>query len=119
MSNNPSSTDQNALYIAELEAQLREVNARLVEARKAEKRDFLQTVAGNVQALGISEDELMIAAGFKKPTQERAPAKYYDPNSGKKWSGRGPRPQWLRDKNLDEYLIDRAGQAPQPWWPGE
>ncbi|WP_186258933.1 H-NS family nucleoid-associated regulatory protein [Burkholderia gladioli] len=126
MSNNPQSLDQvplvatdDAPTIADLEAQLREINARLGEARKAERRNFLQAVAENVSALGISQDELLIAAGFKKPALVRAPAKYYDPNTGKQWSGRGPRPQWLQGKNLDEFLIDRAMQAPQPWWPGE
>lgn len=126
MSNNPQALDQRATVtaddvpiIADLESQLREINVRLGEARKAEKRAFLQAVVDNVPALGISQDELLIAAGFKKPAPVRAPAKYYDPNTGKKWSGRGPRPRWLQGENLDEFLIDRAAPAPQPWWPGE
>ncbi|WP_241766993.1 H-NS family nucleoid-associated regulatory protein [Burkholderia glumae] len=46
----------------------------------------------------------------------RSPAKYYDSNTGKQWSGRGLRPQW---QDLDEFLANRERQAPQPWWPGE
>jgi DNA-binding protein H-NS len=116
---NPAVAVDDAPTIADLETQLREINVRLSEARKAEKRAFLQAVMDNVPALGISQDELLIAAGFKKPAPVRAPAKYYDPNTGKQWSGRGPRPQWLQGKNLNDFLIDRAGQVPQPWWPGE
>lgn len=28
--------------------------------------------------------------------------------------GKGPRPNWLVSKNLDDYLIR---EAPKPWWP--
>ncbi|MGS1047390.1 H-NS histone family protein [Burkholderia glumae] len=105
--------------LSELQSQLRDLNIKLGEARVAEKRALLDVVKEQAQALGITQDELLIAAGFKKMKSGRAPAKYYDPNSGKKWSGRGPKPKWLQDKNLDDYLVDRDRPDPQPWWPGE
>lgn len=103
------------MELKELQAQLRELNTQIADARSQERRAWLSTVKERVEALGVSQDELLQAAGFLK-THKRAAAKYYDPTSGKKWSGKGPRPKWLVGKNLDAYLIDRAGMA---WWPGE
>ncbi|WP_080410147.1 H-NS family nucleoid-associated regulatory protein [Burkholderia ubonensis] len=59
-------------------------------------------VQERVVLYGITEDELLRAAGFRK--------------SLKQWSGFGPRPKWLEGKNLDDYLVERAAK---PWWPGE
>ncbi|WAG17933.1 H-NS histone family protein (plasmid) [Burkholderia gladioli] len=105
--------------ITELQSQLRDINIQLADARVEEKRALLAAVKEHAQSLGITQDELLIAAGFKKPKHRRAPAKYYDPSSGNKWSGRGPKPKWLQDKNLDDYLIDQNRPEPQAWWPGE
>ncbi len=112
------STDPNDMLtdIEALQAQLREVNARLAEVKRDEKRAALDAIREQVALYGISEEELLLAAGFRKPRKRRAAAKYYDPSTGKEWSGFGPRPKWLVGKNLDDYRVDRA---PKPWWPGE
>ncbi|OJB08143.1 histone [Burkholderia ubonensis] len=99
-----------------LQAQLRELNIRLSDVKADEKQALLATIQEGVALYGITEEELLRAAGFRKSRKRRAPAKYYDPASGNKWSGFGPRPKWLEGKNLDAYLIDRVGK---PWWPGE
>ncbi|VWC89568.1 histone-like nucleoid-structuring protein H-NS [Burkholderia aenigmatica] len=112
--NYTTQSDSN-MELKQLQAQLRELNTQIADARSQERRAWLAAVKDQVQALGISQDELLRAAGFLK-THKRAAAKYYDPSSGKSWSGNGPRPKWLEGKNLDAYLIDRAGMA---WWPGE
>ncbi|WP_175804365.1 H-NS family nucleoid-associated regulatory protein [Burkholderia cenocepacia] len=70
----------------------------------------------HVALYGISEAELLSAAGFRKPPKRHTAAKYYAPSSGKGWSGFGPRPKWLEGKNLEDFLVDRAAKA---WWPGE
>ncbi|WP_080404877.1 H-NS family nucleoid-associated regulatory protein [Burkholderia ubonensis] len=99
-----------------LQAQLRELNVHLSDVKKGEKQALLATIHEGVALYGISEDELLRAAGFRKSRKQRAPAKYYDPSSGKTWSGHGPRPKWLVGKGLDDYLVDRAAK---PWRPGE
>jgi DNA-binding protein H-NS len=103
------------MELKQLQVQLRELNTQIADARSQERKAWLATVGEWVQVLSISQDELLRAAGFLK-THKRATAKYYDPSSGKSWSGKGPRPKWLEGKNLDAYLIDRAGMA---WWPRE
>ena len=102
--------------LQDLQAQLRELNIRLADLKKDEKQAYLTDVQERVALYGISEDELLRAAGFRKSRKPRAQAKYYDPSSGKQWSGFGPRPKWLEGKNLDDCLIERAAK---PWWPGE
>ncbi|KML57070.1 histone [Burkholderia cepacia] len=102
--------------IEALQVQLRELNDHLADAKRKEKRAALDAIRDQVALYGISEDELLSAAGFRKPRKRRAAAKYYDPSSGKEWSGFGPRPKWLEGKNLEDYLVDRAAKA---WWPGE
>ncbi|WP_321810328.1 MULTISPECIES: H-NS histone family protein [unclassified Burkholderia] len=102
--------------IEALQAQLRELNDRLIDTRREEKRAALDAIRDQVALGGISEEELLSAAGFRKPRNRRAAAKYYNPSSGKEWSGFGPRPKWLVDKNLEDYLVDRVTKT---WWPGE
>ncbi|KUZ02882.1 MULTISPECIES: H-NS histone family protein [Burkholderia cepacia complex] len=102
--------------LQDLQAQLRELNIRLADVKKDEKQAYLAGVQERVALYGITEEELLRAAGFRKSRTPRAQAKYYDPSSGKQWSGFGPRPKWLEGKNLDDYLIERAAK---PWWPGE
>lgn len=104
-------TDSN---IRELQQQLGHLNLLVEEAKQREKQAALAEIGNQVKEYGITEIELLRAAGFLKPKRQKAPAKYYDPNSGNSWSGKGPRPRWLVDKNLDDYLVR---EAPQPWWP--
>ena len=104
----------NSSTIRELQKQLGQLNLLVEEARQREKQAVLAEIGEHVNEYGISEIELLRAAGFIQAKRKKAPAKYYDPNSGKSWSGKGSRPKWLEDKNLDDYLIR---EAPKPWWP--
>lgn len=97
-----------------LQAQLRETNIKLAEAKSSEKIAALAAIKEQVDLYGISEEELLKACGFLKVKRKKAVAKYYDPSSGKTWSGHGSRPKWLEGKALEDYLVDRA---PKPWWP--
>ncbi len=102
--------------IQALHQQLGHLNLLLDEARKKEKAAVLSTIREQVKEYGITEVELLRAAGFVKDKPKQLPAKYYDPSSGKSWTGRGACPKWLAGKNLDDYLIRPAAK---PWWPGE
>ncbi|MBY4814829.1 H-NS family nucleoid-associated regulatory protein [Burkholderia contaminans] len=66
--------------------------------------------------LPITEKEIRVALGYDK-VKTKGPAKYYDPQTGKKWSGKGKRPKWLEGKQLEDYLV--GAPQPQAWWPGE
>ncbi|MCB4349483.1 H-NS histone family protein (plasmid) [Burkholderia vietnamiensis] len=102
--------------LKDLNAQLRELNIRIANAKREEKHAALVAFKLQVDLYAISQEELLEALGFTKRKPARAAAKYYDPSSGKTWSGRGPMPKWLQGKNSDHYLVDRK---PKTWWPGE
>jgi DNA-binding protein H-NS len=104
----------NNTSIRELQKQLGQLNLLVEDAKQQEKQAKLKQIAEDVKEYGISEIELLRAGGFVQVKRQKAPAMYYDPNSGNSWSGKGPRPKWLVDKNLDDYLIR---EAPKPWWP--
>ncbi|KML19725.1 MULTISPECIES: H-NS histone family protein [Burkholderia] len=100
--------------IRELQKQLGQLNLLVDEVKQQEKQAKLKQLADDVKDYGITETELLRAAGFIKAKRQKTPAKYYDPDTGQSWSGKGSRPKWLVDKNLDDYLIR---ETPQPWWP--
>ncbi len=102
--------------IQALHQQLGHLNLLLDEARKKEKAAVLSAIREQVKEYGITEVELLRAGGFVKDKPKQLPAKYYDPSSGKSWTGRGACPKWLAGKNLDDYLIRPTAK---PWWPGE
>ncbi|MCM2485801.1 H-NS histone family protein [Burkholderia glumae] len=104
----------NSSTIRELQKQLGQLNLLVEETKQREKQVKLKQIAEDVKEYGITEIELLRAAGFVKPKRQKATAMYYDPDSGNSWTGRGKRPKWLEDKNLDDYLIR---EAPKPWWP--
>ncbi|KFG95532.1 histone [Burkholderia paludis] len=106
----------NSPTIRELQKQLGQLNLIVEESKQQEKQTKLKQIAEDVKEYGITEIELLRAAGFVKAKRKKAPAKYYDPDTGQSWSGKGPRPKWLVGKNLDDYLIR---EAPKPWWPEE
>lgn len=104
----------NSSTIRELRKQLGQLNLLVEETKQQEKQAKLKQISDDVKEYGITEIELLRAAGFIQTKRKKALAKYYDPDTGQSWSGKGTRPKWLVDKNLDDYLIR---EAPQPWWP--
>ena len=50
--------------------------------------------------------EDLFSSTKKGKAKSKAPPKYRDPETGKTWTGRGPIPSWLKDKNRDDYLIE-------------
>ncbi|KGC96276.1 H-NS histone family protein [Burkholderia pseudomallei] len=62
--------------LCELQAQLRELNMQLADVKKEEKQAYLADLQERVALYGITEDELLRAAGFRKLRKPRAQAKY-------------------------------------------
>ncbi|WP_321817808.1 MULTISPECIES: H-NS histone family protein [unclassified Paraburkholderia] len=101
--------------LKQLRAELGHVNDLLADARAREVAAALARFREEVELLGITEQEVRRALGYDRP--RLLPAKYYDPVTGSKWSGKGKRPRWLVGKRLEDYAIDAP--QPQAWWPGE
>lgn len=95
------------MSVEELKRQQEEIQRRLLEKQKAEKRSVIDQIVDVVSTYQITTEELVEALGGFKPKRQgvKAKAKYRDPISGITWSGRGKEPVWLRGKDRNKFLI--------------
>ena len=84
----------------------------IAEVKAKEEREKFQKLEEMAKQLGISKAEL--AARYGKATRRArgaAPPKYKNPiNEAQVWSGRGRKPQWVKDhldagKRLEDLAI--------------
>ena len=47
------------------------------------------------------------------PEKTSAPAKYRDPATGATWTGRGKPPNWIKDQEREDFLIESKPEAAQ------
>lgn len=105
--------------LAELTAQIAELNKQADELRAKEKREVVSQIRQAIETYGITPDDLFAPkrkrrsdAGVtrgakKKPAGKKKPAaKVQFRHEANEWSGRGPRPMWLRE------LVE-AGRDPE------
>ena len=101
----PSSFD--GMSLAELEALREQMDAAL----KLAERDERQTALKHIHEL-IAQYNFLPFEVFPRKTEEpkaKVPAKYYDPDSGQSWSGRGKPPRWIEGKDRRQFLIQKEG----------
>ena len=98
--------------LRDLEAQLRDLNIKLSEAKQKEKQAALAAFKQQVELYGITQQEVLSALGYIVQRKRKAPAKYYDPTTGRSWSGRGPKPKGLH-QFLQVFLLDLADRPVQ------
>lgn len=93
--------------------QLKQVEAavtkKLRAAREKERAQDVNTAKVLVAKHGLKWADVKPAAGTKAPSGAGSTVapKYRDPETGATWSGRGRSPQWLRDKNKEDFLIEK------------
>lgn len=90
--------------LAQLQAQKAELEAKIAEALKNERKDAIAQVRSLVEAFELTEKEVFAKKGTRKASSPVA-AKYKDKATGKTWSGRGREPKWLAGKNKADYAI--------------
>lgn len=56
-----------------------------------------------VDLLGINKEDIFPSDPIKITKRK---AKYYDPTTGKTWSGVGREPTWMRGRNKRDFLIE-------------
>lgn len=90
----------------ELIEQRRMLDEQIAGAKKVESERALSEVRGMVADFGFTVDDVF---GKRPRVGDRRtgaqPPKYRDPESGATWSGRGKRPRWLTEENLDVFRI--------------
>lgn len=95
--------------------ELQENIQRLTREAEAVRKQELATVRAEIQGLmdtyGLTADDFRSGAKTKsKKVPGDVTPKFQDPVSGGTWSGKGPRPQWLKDavtagKSKEEFAI--------------
>ena len=98
--------------IKDLIAERQRLDDLLDEARRMEKQRVLKDIADLAAQNGITILEIAAAMGHapKKTGRTDLPAAFYDPISGRSWTGRGRTPWWLEGKALDDYRVAVPGQ---------
>jgi DNA-binding protein H-NS len=89
--------------VADLQAQIAELQAKVEEAKKAEQKGAIAKCRELIAQYGLTEKQLFGGRGASN--KAAAPAAYRDPATGKTWSGKGRTPFWLVDKNREDFRI--------------
>lgn len=91
--------------IQDLMEQRRLLDEKIEQARKAARGQAIEQALNLITTFQLTPEDLF--SGTKKgKAKSKAPPKYRDPETGKTWTGKGPVPGWLKDKNRDDYLIE-------------
>ena len=91
--------------LKELLAQREALQQELEQARQQEADRALREIVAKMREYKISLQELIGTRAHARMVPPVANAKYRDPATGATWSGRGRAPQWIVDKNRDDFLI--------------
>jgi DNA-binding protein H-NS len=86
----------------QLLSQKEDLDRLIAQARKTESAAALASVRQLIKEFGFTAQQVFPWEGEKKA---KAPVKYYDPNTGSKWSGRGKPPKWIAGKEYTQFLL--------------
>ena len=89
----------------ELLARKQELDAQIEDARRAEAQHALENIRETIATFGFTPEDV-----FGQRRKGKAPARapqFRDPTTGNTWSGRGPRPRWLKGKDPEQFRIAR------------
>ena len=91
----------------ELQAQIKALQLQAEQVRKNELSSAIADIKAKMLAHGVTTEDLGGTGKVKRRMDGRAlvPAKYRDPATGSKWSGRGKSPTWIAGKDRDKFLI--------------
>nr|WP_315593676.1 H-NS histone family protein [uncultured Cupriavidus sp.] len=96
----------------QLLAQKEALDAQISEVRATELANVIGQIRALMEQYGLSVEDIQgkrrrgrpAGSGSVKAAKEPLPPKYFDPKTGKTWSGRGRAPAWL-GKNPNRFLI--------------
>lgn len=89
----------------ELMAQKNELDKRIELARNNESKEALAEIKQLIDTFGFTAQEVF---PWKPEEKKKVQAKYYDPESGAVWTGRGKPPKWIDGKDRSEYEIQTS-----------
>ncbi|WP_063552345.1 H-NS family nucleoid-associated regulatory protein [Burkholderia territorii] len=90
---------------SELLEQLDRLRKEIDIAREHEARRIAQRVIELLEENGVDVHQLSARRPQGSRRGVRPKPKYWNPDTGATWSGRGRRPRWLVGDDLDRFLI--------------
>lgn len=84
-----------------------ELDARIAEVMKTEKAGAVAEVRALIQQYQLTQQDVFPASGTKTKGSVGEP-KFRDPETGATWTGRGKPPNWIVDKDREQFLIATA-----------
>lgn len=117
-----------AQTLAQITKQIKQLQKEADVLRQAELRGVVDRIKVAISHYGLTADQL----GFGKPavktatvakpaskTSRKAAAPLFSNEKNQVWSGRGPRPLWLREalatgRSLDEFSVGAKSRAAKP-----
>ncbi len=115
----------------ELTQQIEALKQKAESIRAAEIAGVVERIRAAIEAYGLTPEQLFDARSATRSTATRRTAgrpatrgsrvggaRFHDGN-GNSWSGRGPRPGWIKaalaeGKSLDDFKVEAGGAAPKP-----
>jgi DNA-binding protein H-NS len=96
--------------LQELIQQRDALNVQIAEMQQAQRAEALAEIRARMREYQISVEDLASSGRSAQLDKPKSAPKYRNPETGKTWSGRGKRPQWIHDaladgQSLDKYLI--------------
>lgn len=86
----------------ELIAQRDALDQHIENVRQTESKEALAKVKELISTYGFTAQQVF---PWQPAAKKKAPAKYYDPESGASWSGRGKPPKWIEGKDRGQYEV--------------
>ena len=81
---------------AELQEKIAELQQQAEDLRRTERSTAIGEIKTRMAELGLTIEDLAgVSAKKIRRSSGSVAAKYYDPSTGKSWSGRGRTPTWL------------------------
>ncbi|WP_095211627.1 H-NS histone family protein [Burkholderia sp. ABCPW 11] len=93
----------------------RRLQVEISAAYKRERLDAITYIVQKMAVFNISIEEVRHAKSLHRRTirpqtgrssDKKYSPKYFDPSTGRTWSGRGRRPNWLAGRDPHDFLIE-------------
>ncbi|THJ46794.1 H-NS histone family protein [Burkholderia sp. LS-044] len=84
-------------------AQLSALEARIAVRRAAIRNDVVEQIVKLMREYEITAREVEILLSVEQ--RKRIPPRFWDPDTGATWSGRGKRPRWMQGRNPEEFRL--------------
>ncbi|WP_161935595.1 H-NS family nucleoid-associated regulatory protein [Burkholderia pseudomallei] len=92
----------------ELLAQQTKLEKEVENSRLEAEKRICERVRAIMAEYGI--DVEVRAGGSKRETRRRAVPRYWNPETGQTWSGRGAEPKWIVGKDRSQFLLPEIAE---------